>query len=80
LRLGTTSQKSCPRTSREFAAEAKSEICLKGVKITSEADLEKTRQWCKENRLKNGRIKHILKHAERALHNLEISEIHLAVP
>jgi hypothetical protein len=72
--LGTQFPKSCPQTSGEFVAEAKSETCLKGVKITSEADLEKTRQWCKENRLKNGRIKHILKHAKKTIHNPEISD------
>lgn len=44
------------------------------MKIRHESELEVCRLWLRENKIKNGRVKHILKHARKAVQNSSTSE------
>jgi hypothetical protein len=45
---------------------------LFGARILTEQDLEATKSWCKSNKMKNAKIKKVLRSAKRALKNLNL--------
>jgi hypothetical protein len=45
------------------------EPVLFGVRISTKQDLEATKSWCKSNKMKNAKIKKVLRSAKRALKN-----------
>jgi hypothetical protein len=45
---------------------------LFGVRISTEQDLDATRAWCKSNKMKNAKIKKVLRSAKRALRNPDL--------
>ena len=59
---------------RHYQASSDPDRVLLGVKIRSEQDLEVVRGWCKQNGLKAGKLRKIIRKARSAIRNPEIEE------
>jgi hypothetical protein len=54
---------------KEYKVQNPSGPVLFGVRLSTEQGLEATKSWCKFNKMKNAKIKKVLRSAKRALKN-----------
>jgi hypothetical protein len=69
-----------PLSSQKYEASSFKGPVLKEVKIRNNLDLDAVQPWLKRNKMKNAKIKQILKQARKAIDNPEISEFNWMYP